>query len=201
MRLLAVFAACWLALAGAAAAEENAAVTPCSRTEPDATRTLCHEIIVPAARAEVWRLWSTSEGLASWAAPLAAIDLRIGGLWEASYQPDARLGDPGNIQNRVLSYAPGAMLSIQIAAAPPGFPHVDLARRTWTVIDLESINAAHTRVRVSTFGYGEGAGFDQLYAMFDTGNAWSLRKLHERVTGGPADWRAIAAPADPSAAR
>jgi uncharacterized protein YndB with AHSA1/START domain len=154
---------------------------------------------LPAARERVWALWSTSDGLSSWAAPLAAIELRIGGVWEASYRRGARVGEPGNIRNRVLSFLPDRMLSIQIEAAPPGFEHLAEARTLWTVIELESVSPGETRVRVSMAGYRDDAAYDALYRQFEAGNAWTLKKLHERVTIGPVDWRTLApAPSTPA---
>lgn len=172
----------------------GADVRPCSRLEASGVRTLCHEILVPASREVVWELFSSSEGLSTWVAPFVALDLRIGGLWEASYQQDARAGDPANIRNRVLSYAPGRMLSIQVDRAPPGFPHADLVTSTWSVIELQDEGPGATRVRVSGMGYAAGAGFDELYSFFDRGNALTLQQLHARVANGPTNWNAVRAP-------
>lgn len=166
----------------------------CSRTEPDGARTLCHELVVPAGREAVWALLSTSEGLRTWAAPVVVLDLRIGGIWEASYNPRGAPGDPANIRNRVLSFAPGRMLSIQVEQAPPGFPHGEEARETWSVIELQDEGPAATRVRVSGMGYRAGAAFDELYAFFERGNAWTLQRLYTRIVSGPADWAATSAP-------
>ncbi|WP_395647485.1 SRPBCC domain-containing protein [Terricaulis sp.] len=184
MRIL-VLAACWLtALAGEAAAQpvaQQVAVSSCTRTETDGSRALCHEAVLPASAHDIWMLFATSEGLRSWLAPVAAIDLRIGGMWEASYDASARLGDPGNIRNRIMSYLPERMLSIQVANAPPGFPHAERVAELWTVIELEPVSAGETRVRVSMLGYGEGEADDALWRMFDAGNAYTLQKLGERV--------------------
>ena len=192
-----------LALVGACASSQTQAanatahsgeVISCAHAEPDGGRTVCHEIVIAAPRDEVWRLLSTSEGLRTWAAPVVALDLRLGGIWEASYNPDAALGDPANIRNRVLSFAPGRMLSLQVDRAPPAFPHADLARDTWSVIELQDAGAGRTRVRVSGIGYRTGPGHDELYAFFDRGNAWTLQQLQRRVVDGPADWRETVAP-------
>jgi uncharacterized protein YndB with AHSA1/START domain len=185
MRLLVIFAAV-LAMAGTAFAQTAPAVETCSRTEPSGDRTLCHSIVVEAPAAEVWRLWSTTEGLASWVAPVVAIDLRVGGDWEASYNPQARIGEAGNIRNRVVAFVPERLLVIQIADSPRGFAHEDLARELTTAIELEPIDAEHTRVRVSMLGFGETEGFEQLRQMFDAGNAYTLRKLAERIEQGDA---------------
>ena len=185
MRILMVLAA--LAFAAPAFAQQAPdEVETCSRTEPSGDRTLCHSIVVNAPAAEVWRLWSTTEGLSGWVAPVIAIDLRVGGDWEASYNPQARIGEYGNIRNRVIAFVPERLLVIQIADSPRGFAHEDLARELTTAIELEAIDAQHTRVRVSMLGFGETEGFEQLRNMFEAGNSCTLTKLHEHIEQGRA---------------
>jgi uncharacterized protein YndB with AHSA1/START domain len=183
-------------LPAAAGADPPAAgIAACSHSEPGSERTLCHETIAPASVAEVWRLISTAEGWRTWAAPVAEIELRNGGRLETSYDPGARVGDAGNIRNRVVAVSPERLLVIQIADAPPGFPHEDLARQLTTAIELEPVDATRTRVRISMMGYRDEPGFETLYAFFDRGNASTLTKLRERIERGPVDWRAAAIPA------
>lgn len=173
-----------------AAAESPAgAVEDCS-AGANAERVLCQALVVPAPASDVWALLSTSEGWRSWAAPVADIELRSGGRLETSYNPRAAIGDPGNIHNRVLAFTPERLLVIQIADPPPGFPHPNLARELTTAIELEAIDATHTRVRVTMMGYRDQPGFDQLYAFFERGNAFTLMKLRERIERGPVDWQA-----------
>ena len=74
-----------LAMLGSATAEPGP-VRNCSRTEPSGERTLCHESVVAASAADVWALWTTAEGFSSWAAPVAAVDLRAGGGRHGSYR-------------------------------------------------------------------------------------------------------------------
>jgi uncharacterized protein YndB with AHSA1/START domain len=180
----------WVFCVSPAAFAES--VTECSRIEANGVRTLCVEAEVPAGVADVWALWAESDQLSTWMAPVASIDLRHGGLMEASYDPAGRIGDAGNILNRVVAVAPMRSLSIQVERAPPGFPHADVVRELVTVIELAPVGENATRVRVSMSGYGDGAAYDELYAFFARGNAWTLQKLQERVIGGPVDWRAAA---------
>jgi uncharacterized protein YndB with AHSA1/START domain len=162
----------------------------CSRTEPSGERTLCHEEVIDAPVAEVWRLFTTNDGLSSWLGPVVAIDLRPGGMMEASYDRNARLGLPGNIFNRVIGVAPERLLVIQVANAPEGFPHADLVETLATEISFEPIDASRTRVRVTMFGYRDGEDFDALYRFFARGNARTLTALAARAVNGPTDWSA-----------
>jgi uncharacterized protein YndB with AHSA1/START domain len=168
-------------------------VTDCSRAEADGTRTLCVEAFIDGGVEQVWALWSQSEQLQTWLAPVAANDLRPGGMMEVAYSADGHIGDPANILNRVVSVMPMESFSIQVARAPPGFPHPNEVGLLTTLIEFAPEGAAATRVRVSMRGFGQGPAFDELYAFFERGNTWTIQKLSERVTQGPVDWRAAAA--------
>lgn len=162
-------------------------VVNCSRAEPSGERTLCHEVLVAAPVSDVWRLFTTSEGLRTWLAPVVQIDLREGGAFLTSYDtPDAIGGR--EIRNRVVAFTPERMLVIQIAQAPPGFAHGEDARELATVVTFEQIDDARTRVRVNMLGYREDPAFAELYGFFDRGNAWTLTQLASRVVNGPVDW-------------
>lgn len=166
------------------------AVTECSRVEPSLERTLCFETVVPADATAVWALWSQPEQLRTWLAPIASIEMRPGGMMEAAYDASGRLGDASNILNRVVAVTPQRSFAIQVARPPPGFPHPDEVRELVTFIEFEPLSASSTRVRVSMLGYREGAAFDELYAFFARGNAWTLAKLNQRIVDGPVNWSA-----------
>lgn len=178
-----------LALAGCATSQERAAPSTCAVLSAQGPRTLCHEAVVDAEPSEVWALISTSEGWRSWAAPVAHVDLRVGGEIETSYNPSAVIGGPGNIHNRIVAIRVNSALGIRIAEAPPGFPHAEEARTLATMINLTRAGDG-TRITIAMSGFGEGAAYEALYGFFDAGNAYTLNKLVERIENGPADWSA-----------
>jgi uncharacterized protein YndB with AHSA1/START domain len=182
-RLAALLAA--LLLAAPAAAQE---VRNTSFAAPDGGRVLQQSVVVPARLADVWAAFTTAEGWKSWAVPVAGVDFRVGGIVETSYRADAKLGDSTNIKNRFLSYLPQRMVSFQIAQTPPGFPHPELGRTLFSVVELEDLGDTRVRVTLSQLGYRAGAGYDALYKFFEAGNAWSLQQLHKRFAEGPVDW-------------
>jgi len=191
---LAVLMAAFLSACSTAAEEiaivQAPAIANCSRVEPSGERTLCHELVVSAPLAEAWALFTTSEHLRTWVAPVAAIDARVGGMWETSYSASARIGDAGNIRNRIIAIEPQRLLVIQVANAPPNFPHADVVKQLSTRLEFEAVDATHTRVRVVMLGYRAGEAYDTLYRHFDRGNAWTLGQLQNRITQGPTDWSA-----------
>jgi uncharacterized protein YndB with AHSA1/START domain len=156
----------------------------------DSVRVLQQSVVVPASVADVWAAITTSEGLRTWAVPVAQADLRIGGIMEASYDPKARIGDPANIRSRYLSYVPERMVSFQVVSATPGFKYGELLAGIHTVLELDAVDSGRTRVTETMVGYRPGAGYDTLYRHFELGNAWSLKQLHRRFAVGPAEWTA-----------
>lgn len=153
---------------------------------------LRQEVVVPASLRDVWQALTTASGWQSWAVPFAHVDLRIDGLIETSYDPAARRGDPGNIHNRILSFLPERMLSIQAVKAPPGFVHADKLSRLHSVIEIEAVDAEQTRVAISGVGYG--AEDSELAEFFRQGNDWTLSRLVERFASGPVDWTEVRPP-------
>src|SRR2546422_81861 len=160
-----------------------------SYVAPDGSRVLQHSTVVPATRLRLWEALTTTEGVRSWAVPVAKVDFRLGGIWESTYRLDGAIGDAGNIKNRYISFLPPRMISIQAIAAPPNFPHRELLPEIFTVIELEELAPKSVRVTVSMVGYRSGQGYDAIYKHFEAGNAYSLRNLYKRFVEGPIEWR------------
>ena len=177
----------WSAGATAAFAAD---VADTSYAAPDGTRVLRHEVVVAAQVADVYRAFTTAEGWRTWAVPFAELTpgLSVGAIMETSYNRAAKPGDPNNIKNKVLAYIPDRLFAFQAVQAPQGFKHAALLAQVFTVAELEPAGAQHTRIKLSMLGYGSGAAFDELYAHFAKGNAWTAQKLVERFEKGPVDW-------------
>ena len=145
-----------------------------------ADRVLRTEATVHAPVAEVWRAFTTKEGMQSWMVQVAEVDLRVGGTIKTNYDPKAKIGDAGTIVHHILSYEPERMLATRFDA-PEGAPAAaKLAQQTWTVYRFEPLGPNETRVTVSMMGWGEGAQWDQSYAFFEKGNAWEMEQLVKR---------------------
>ncbi len=190
MRLL-LSGALALALCAAGAQASPVAGMPhvddTSLTQADGQRLLRESIVIEAPREAVWAAFATSEGLKSWEAPVAAIDLKVGGHLEASYDPKAKIGDPGNIRHEILAYVPNELLVFRNVQVPKGFKHGDLFGTVATIIQFEDAGPGRTRLTVSGSGYRSGADWDELYGFFHQGNAYLLEMLkkHFEGSGGP----------------
>ncbi|MBX7249363.1 MAG: SRPBCC domain-containing protein [Caulobacteraceae bacterium] len=133
--------------------------------------------VVRAPAARIWAALSTAQGWERWSVKRAWVDFRLGGMIETSYSETATQGAPANIRNRIEAYAPGRMLTIRNVQAPPGFPNAEDFAQTVTTILLTPRPDGSTEVTVTGVGFRPGASFDDLYAKFRMGNAWTLQNL------------------------
>lgn len=139
------------------------------------------EVIVPASQQEVWTAFTTKEGMESWIAPSARVDLSLGGVWEVGYQG----AQPGG--GTILSYVPIEMLSLH-AMAPEAFPTVR-KEGTIAVFFFERLGEKQTRVRLAQVGWKQGEEWDKAFDYLSQGNAILLNMLLKRFTKGPTDWK------------
>lgn len=158
-------------------------------------RVLEHTILIEAGAGEVWEAWVTGEGQRRWASPFAEVDLSIDGTMEAGFSPDARLGDPSNVRDRVLAWLPGRMLAWQTTAVPPGAPFdAALWQQMHQVAEFVAVGPERTRVTQSMVGIGEGPGWDAVVAFARGVTAYGLRNLKRSLEVGPIDWAAEGMP-------
>jgi uncharacterized protein YndB with AHSA1/START domain len=146
---------------------------------------IVHDGIVEAPLEAVWAAWATSDGLRSWLAPHAEIDLRVGGLMRTNYSAQGVLGDPQTIENTVLSFEPQRMISIKVAKSPTGFPFPNAIKQMWSVIYFEAAGATRTKVREVSLGFGTDEESQKMRAFFDQGNATTLKQLQRHFSGTP----------------
>lgn len=151
-------------------------------SQPAEPQKLVIEFEVPAPVGEVWRAFSTSDGLRTWLGPDAVVDLRAGGEWTVRF-PGGSTGG-GNI----LSFVPEKEIAIA-ALAPDKFPHVR-AERTKAVFSFEPRGNA-TVVRLTQTGWKNGEEWTRAYEYLLAGNAQLMAMLHRRFVDGPTDWKKV----------
>jgi uncharacterized protein YndB with AHSA1/START domain len=203
MKTLVLAAAAALAIGAPAAAApmpEFPAIDETSFTEPSGDRVLALSTVVDAPVQEVWRAFSTEEGWKSFAVKMARLDFRQGGIIETSYDAAARPGAPGNIRNLILAIVPGRWLVIRNVQAPPGFAHADEFGRTITAVRFLPEGAGRTRVDMWAVGYRPEPAFQDLFAKFRMGDAWTLEELRKRFAGTAAGTNTAPPPAAAMAA-
>jgi len=136
-------------------------------------RTIVRQATVDLPIREVWRLWTTEDGVTEWLVSSAAVQLQIGGAYEFNFAPEAPEGSRGGEGCRVLSYLPERMLSFTWNA-PPSYPE-ERGKRTWVVIELNESGTGETHVRLTHLGWPEsgwhdGGKWPEVFAYFES--AW-----------------------------
>jgi len=149
-----------------------------------------NEGIVDAPVAEVWKVWSTSEGYKVLGPALAEVDLRVGGTIRSRYRGDGVLGDAETIENVILAYEPPTMMAIKITKPPAAFPFKEAWRKPWTVLTLIPLDDGRTLIRVASLGYGTDEESLAMRRFFEAGNQQTIEQVqrhfaHERDPVNP----------------
>jgi uncharacterized protein YndB with AHSA1/START domain len=111
--------------------------------------------IVNAPIADVWKSWTTVDGIESFFAPKAVkVEPVLGGAFELWFDVNGPEGQRGSEGCRIHSLKRGEQLVFEWNA-PPHLPNVRKLR-TLVYLDLKSIDATHTEVTLQNYGYGQG---------------------------------------------
>ncbi len=154
-------------------------------------RVIRKEVLVPASAADVWRAWTTTEGVTTFFAPKANIDLSLGGPYEVYFLLDNPPGTRGSEDCKVVLFDPDKHTFSVSWNAPP---HLPLARKEKTRVEVRlTEEGGKTRVVLHQSGWKEGPEAQACYEYFQ--KAWDvvLARLVQRFeTGKPIDWKAVA---------
>ena len=161
-------------------------VAACGAAAAAPERVLEKQAVVNAPIEEVWKAWTTTEGVKSFFAPDAKVEARYGGLFEIYMNPYAEPGMRGADDMRFMALEPPNMLSFTWNA-PPSIPEIRV-QRTLVIVRLKTVDEKKTEVTLRQVGWGEGEKWNQTYAYFD--RAWGnvLANLQKRFAEGPIDW-------------
>ena len=152
--------------------------------QPD--RAIHLERVVKATVDEVWKTWTTQEGIASFFAPASRIEPQVDGAYEMYFAPGSANGQRGGEGNRILAFDPPKMLSFSWNA-PPSLPEAR-KQRTHVVLRFKAVPGG-TLVSVTHDGWGEGGEWDKAYSYFSNAWRWVLGMLEYRFDKGPIDWK------------
>jgi uncharacterized protein YndB with AHSA1/START domain len=152
------------------------------------TRQISYQVQVPAPISEVWKAWTTEEGVKSFFAPECRIALRVGGAYEMYFDPSAPEGRRGGEGLTILAIQSEKMLSFTWNAPP----HLSEVRGQLTHVTLYFHEAGENKTSLDFIhdGWGEGGEWDQAYEYFT--RAWGevvLPRFIYRFETGPVDWK------------
>ena len=115
-------------------------------------RAIDKSIEINASLDQAWDAWTTREGIVSFFAPDAKVELRVGGAFQIYIDPTAPPGSKGADEMRFLALQPKKMISFDWNAPP----HLAQARaqRTFVVVRFEPLTDKTTRVTLHHSGCG-----------------------------------------------
>ncbi len=151
-------------------------------------RVIVAEMTVPASLEAVWQAWTTEDGVCTFFAPRARIELRPGGAYEMFFDLDAPPGRQGGEGMHLLAIQPPQMLSFTWNA-PPELPTVR-GQMTHVVVRFYPLAEKSTRVTLQHDGWGSGGEWDQAFEYFE--RAWLkivLPRLRYSFVVGSIDWQ------------
>ena len=145
------------------------------------------KITVKANVDDVWKVWTTTEGIKTFFAPDAKVVLRVDGPFEIYMNPFGAPGMKGADDMRIIGFQENKMLSFTWNA-PPSLPEAR-KQRSIVIVRLISRGDALTDVTIHHVGWGEGGEWDKAYDYFS--KAWPnvLKNLKKRFDDGPVDWK------------
>lgn len=150
---------------------------------------LRQSLVIAADLATTWDLFTTSEGVSQWMAPVGHVDLRNGGAISTNYNACATQEDGGWITNRIANFVPRRFITLQADLEPQReaawMNETIYARRDnlYSVIEFEVVGEGQTRVTIWGLGYGEGPEWETMLGFFIAGNEWTLGQLQKAVAG------------------
>jgi uncharacterized protein YndB with AHSA1/START domain len=145
------------------------------------------ETVVAAPVSEVYTTWTTVDGVKSFFAPNAVIELKSNGLYEMHMNPFAPPGERGADDMRILGVQENRMLSFTWNA-PPHLPEAR-KQRTAVIVRFTATSPNQTRVSLHHSGWGEGGEWDKAHDYFSKAWPYVLGNLKKRFESGPIDWQ------------
>jgi len=138
-----------------------------------AAQSLAPDIVVVktinAPVADVWKAWTTAEGIESFFAPKAAkVEPWPGGAFELWFGVELPEGSRGSEGCKVHSVKPMEQFVFEWNA-PPTIPAIR-PLRTLVYLDFKSLPDNRTEVTLRNFGYGQGEDWAKTKAYFE--RAW-----------------------------
>jgi uncharacterized protein YndB with AHSA1/START domain len=149
-------------------------------------RAISEKVTVKAGVDEVWKAWTTSDGIKTFFAPDAKVELRVDGPFQIYVNPFAEPGMKGADDMRIIGFQEKRMLSFNWNA-PPSLPE---ARKQRSVVIVRFVARGDSLTDVSIYhvGWGDGGEWDKAYDYFSKTWPGVLKNLKKRFDDGPIDW-------------
>ncbi|MGE3181781.1 MAG: SRPBCC domain-containing protein [Phycisphaerae bacterium] len=128
----------------------------------------------------VWHFLTTKAGLEHWAAPVVAVDFRVGGKILTNYHTDQGTDGPDTFETTILAYEPERMLATQ-ARLPETVGALRVVKETQTIYHLKETGERGTTLIVVSCGWKTGGDWDVARTFFETNNPKKFAALRSAM--------------------
>ncbi|MEO5946414.1 MAG: SRPBCC domain-containing protein [Chitinophagaceae bacterium] len=156
----------------------QAQVTNSSYITKFGERALQFSIVVPTNKVEVWKMFTTDEGLEKWIAPVVTTNIKIGGWIRTNYDSTKTTDDTTAIQLDIINYLENEMLTLKVNLND-NFPKEakDEDKNLQEIIQFVDMGNGNTKIVSTMVGWGQGSHWDQTYTFFEKGNEWTYKEF------------------------
>mgnify|MGYP000017619378 CR=1 FL=1 len=122
--------------------------------------------------------YTTKKGYESWAAPLAEVNLKVGGFIKSNYNKEGVIGDSTTIVTHIINYVPKRLITLQ-AEITDNFPEFmkKEAKDFYNVIYFNEMEDGYTSVKSFGIGYKNNPKYLSLMNYFIPANETVLMGL------------------------
>jgi len=139
---------------------------------------LIQEFNVNASIDSVWHAYTTREGWENWAAPIAEVELKVGGFIKTNYNKEGEIGDSTTIMIHIINYVPNRLLTLQ-SEITDNFPEFmkKEAKDFYNIIYFDELENGITNVKSFGIGYKNNPKYLSLMEYFIPANEQILTNL------------------------
>lgn len=156
--------------APAAATAAGKAADPLWENKKKTDQTISLEATVECSPAEVYRLWTTSEGVMSFMAPAAKIEPVVGGRYQVAFDPahDPEGKAYGTHDCKILRLEPDHLVAFEWTFPPFGPELNTQPFPTWVEVQIDPAPGlpGQTAVHLQHFGFPHSAKWDSTFVLF-----------------------------------
>ncbi len=157
--------------------------------EVNKDRAIKFEMVLNAPVEDVYKAWTSPEGIQSFFAPGCDLEMKLYGNYHIYFDPSAKPGEKGAEDEILISFQKNKMLSFTWGF-PPSLMELRKNQKTIVTLRFEEIDDNTTKFYFTQSGWGEGELWDKGFEYFKV--AWGnvvLARLQYRFEHGPVDWK------------
>lgn len=135
-------------------------------------------IVVPAEKAEVWKLFTTEEGLKKWIAPVVKLNMKTGGFIRTNYDATKNADDSSSIHLGIINYLEDELITLKVNLNDNFPPDVKADDKNLQEI-LQFVDAGNGKTKIisTMVGWGNSDNWNKTYAFFEKGNDWTYKEI------------------------